>query len=144
MAARQRRGRRHAPVMTKDKSGLRYFPMRPASSARKGSKPSPVAAQTGKIGMSGWIAWMFLPQNFIASVRLNLSIDFNRTGKLDDLEEARLIGIVEDSLHSDDIMEKVFRQSDQEDFRTFYNTTQIYRTNEDWSLTVTGEDPEEI
>ena len=92
----------------------------------------------------GWIAWMFLPQNYIASVRLNLSIDFNRTGKLDDLEEARLIGIVEDSLHSDDIMEKVFGKSDQEDFRTFYNTTQIYRTNEDWSLTVTGEDPEEI
>ena len=92
----------------------------------------------------GWIAWMFLPQTYIASVRLNLSIDFNRTGKLDDLEEARLIGIVEDSLHSDDIMEKVFARSGQDDFRAFYNTTRIYRTNEDWSLTVTGEDPEEI
>ncbi len=92
----------------------------------------------------GWIAWMFLPQNYIASVRLNLSIDFNRTGKLDDLEEARVIGIVEDSLHSDDIMEKVFARSEEKDFRSFYNTTQIYRTNEDWRLTVTGEDPEEI
>ena len=92
----------------------------------------------------GWIAWMFLPQNYIASVRLNLSIDFNRTGKLDDLEEARVIGIVEDSLHSDDIMEKVFARSEEEDFRSFYNTTQIFRTNEDWRLTVTGEDPEEI
>lgn len=92
----------------------------------------------------GWIAWMFLPQNYVASVRLNLSIDFNRTGKLDDLEEARLIGIVEDSLHSDDIMEKVFARSNRDDFRSFYNTTQIYRTNEDWSLTVTGKDPEEI
>ena len=92
----------------------------------------------------GWIAWMFLPQNYIASVRLNLSIDFNRTGKLDDLEEARLIGIVEDSLHSDEIMEKVFAKSNADDFRGFYDTTQIYRTNEDWSLTVTGEDPEEI
>ena len=92
----------------------------------------------------GWIAWMFIPQTYIASVRLNLSIDFNRTGKLDDLEEARIIGIVEDSLHSDDIMERVFAKSDREDFRSFYNETQIYRTNEDWSLTITGKDPEEI
>lgn len=92
----------------------------------------------------GCAVWMFLPQHYIASVRLNLSIDFNRTGKLGDLEEARLIGIVEDSLHSDDIMEKVFEKSAYPEFRAFYNETQIYRTNEDWSLTVTGNDPEEI
>lgn len=92
----------------------------------------------------GCAVWMFLPQHYIASVRLNLSIDFNRTGKLGDLEEARLIGIVEDSLHSDGIMEKVYEKSSQTDFRAFYNRTQIYRTNEDWSLTVTGDDPEEI
>ncbi len=92
----------------------------------------------------GWILWMFLPQNYVASVRLNLGIDFNRTGKLGDLEEARLIGIIEDSLHSDDIMEKVFEKSGRTDFRSFYNDTQIYRTNEDWSLTVSGDAPELI
>jgi len=92
----------------------------------------------------GCVLWMFLPQQYIASVRLDLGIDFNRTGKLNELEEARLIGIVEDTLHSDGIMEKVYEKSDQTDFRSFYDRTQIYRTNEDWSLTVTGTDPEEI
>ena len=92
----------------------------------------------------GCVLWMFLPQQYIASVRLDLGIDFNRTGKLNELEEARLIGIVEDTLHSDGIMEKVYENSGQTDFRSFYDRTQIYRTNEDWSLTVTGTDPEKI
>ena len=92
----------------------------------------------------GCVLWMFLPQQYIASVRLDLGIDFNRTGKLDELEEARLIGIVEDTLHSDGIMEKVYEKSEQTDFRSFYEQTQIYRTNAAWSLTITGTDPEEI
>ena len=92
----------------------------------------------------GYALWMFLPQRYIASVRLNLSIDFNHTGKLSDSEEDRLIGIIEDTLHSDGIMEKVFETSGCQEFRAFYDDTQIYRTNEDWSLTITGNDPEEI
>lgn len=93
-------------------------------------------------GLIGLIAWMFIPQQYTASIRLNVSIDHNRTGKLDNLEEERLIGIVEDVLHSDGVMEPVFRESGMEDYRDFYNSTQIFRTNDDWRLSLRGKDPE--
>ena len=35
----------------------------------------------------GYILWMFLPQYYTAVTRLSVSIDYNRTGKLEDLEE---------------------------------------------------------
>ena len=93
-------------------------------------------------GLIGLIVWMFIPQQYTASVRLNISIDYNRTGKLDDLEEERVIGVVEDILHSDSVMETVYRESGMEDYRSFYDKTQITRTNDDWRLSLRNNDPE--
>ena len=59
----------------------------------------------------GWTAWLFLPQNYTAVTKLSVSIDYNRTGKLDPLEQDRMLGITEDFLHSEEIMRPVFEQS---------------------------------
>lgn len=93
--------------------------------------------------LCGWIAWMFLPQNYTAVARLNVSIDYARTGKLDDLEQDRILGVTEDILHSDDLMQTVFRQSSARDYQQFFKNTQTFRSNKTWSLTITGRDPEE-
>lgn len=95
-------------------------------------------------GLIGWILWMFLPQQYTAITHLSVGIDYNRTGKLTDLEEDRLIGVSEDMLHSYEVMEHVFRQSSYPDYRSFFENTLTTRTNETWSLAVTGTDPEEI
>ena len=55
----------------------------------------------------GWVLWMFLPQQYTAVSTLSVSIDYNRTGKLDDLEQDRLLGITEDMIHSDKVMKAV-------------------------------------
>lgn len=95
-------------------------------------------------GLIGWILWMFLPQQFTAITHLSVGIDYNRTGKLTDLEEDRLIGVSEDMLHSYEVMEQVFRQSSIPDYQTFFEKTLTTRTNETWILAVTGTNPEEI
>ena len=89
-------------------------------------------------------AWMFLPQHYTAVSKLSVSIDYNRTGKLDTLEQDRMLGITEDFLHSEDIMQPVFQQSSAQDYASFFARTRTTRTNETWSLTITGEDPEEL
>ena len=91
----------------------------------------------------GYILWMFLPQYYTAVTRLSVSIDYNRTGKLEDLEEDRLLGITEDIIHSDSVMEPVFAKASDDDYQTFFARTRTTRTNETWSLAVTGKDPEE-
>ena len=91
----------------------------------------------------GYILWMFLPQYYTAVTRINVSIDYNRTGKLEDLEEDRLLGITEDIIHSDSVMEPVFAKAAEDDYRAFFDRTRTTRTNETWSLSVTGKDPEE-
>ncbi len=93
-------------------------------------------------GLAGLIAWMFIPQQYTASVRLNISIDHNRTGKLEDIEEERIIGVAEDILHSDNVMDVVYRKSGADDYRKFYDTTQTTRTNHVWRLSLRGNDPE--
>ena len=57
--------------------------------------------------LAGYVLWMFLPQEYNALTKLSISIDYNRTGKLDDLEEDRLIGVTEDILHSEAVMRPV-------------------------------------
>lgn len=94
-------------------------------------------------GLAGWILWMFLPQQYTASVRLSVNIDYNRTGKLDDLEQDKILGITEDILHSDTVMEKVFQSTSNPDFQTFFKNTSTTRTDKTWSMTVRGRDPEE-
>ena len=91
----------------------------------------------------GWFLWMFLPQEYTAVTKLSVSIDYNRTGKLDDIEQDRLLGVTEDILHSREIMEQVRQQSGEEDYTAFFNKTLTSRTNETWSLSITGKDPEE-
>ena len=95
-------------------------------------------------GLLGYVLWMFLPQQYTAVSRLSVSINYNQTGKLEDLQEDRLIGVAEDILHSDEVMEQIFQQSDYPDYQTFFDHTQTSRTNETWSLAIKGKDPEEI
>ena len=92
----------------------------------------------------GWLLWIFLPQQYTAISRLSVSIDYNRTGKLDDLEQDRLLGITEDMIHSDKVMKAVFQNSSEPDYQTFFGHTATTRTNQTWSLMITGEDPKEI
>ena len=93
-------------------------------------------------GVIGYILWMFLPQQYTAITRLAVSIDYNRTGKLDDLEEDRLLGITEDIIHSRAVMEQVWQHSGEADYQTFFDHTLTTRTNETWSLAITGSEPE--
>ena len=95
-------------------------------------------------GLIGYILWMYLPQQYTAVTHLSVVIDYNRTGKLDDMEQDRMMGITEDILHSDDVMEKVFRQTTAADFPSFFAQTGITRTNQTWSLKISGKDPKEI
>ena len=95
-------------------------------------------------GIAGWILWMFLPQQYDAVTHLSIGIDYNRTGKLENLQEDRIFGITEDILHSDAVMLPLFEQSGETDFMTFYQKTAISRTNETWRLSVRGTDPKEI
>ena len=95
-------------------------------------------------GLIGWILWMFLPQQYTASVKLSVNIDYNRTGKLDDLEQDKLLGITEDILHSDSVMEPVVRQSSAPDYSSFFKSTATTRTDKTWTMSVRGKDPEEI
>ena len=92
----------------------------------------------------GWVLWMFLPQQYTAIEKLSVSIDYNRTGKLDDLQEDRLLGITEDMIHSDRVMRSVFEQTTAPDYRTFFEQTATTRTNQTWSLKITGKDPKEL
>ena len=94
-------------------------------------------------GIIGYLLWMFIPQQYTAVSKLSVSIDYNRTGKLDDLEQDRLLGITEDILHSDSVMKSVFGKASETDYPTFFETTRTTRTNETWSLAVTGKDPKE-
>ena len=94
--------------------------------------------------LAGYVLWMFLPQEYNALTKLSISIDYNRTGKLDDLEEDRLIGVTEDILHSEAVMRQVFEKSSAETYEDFFARTRTFRTNDTWSLAVTGKDPQEI
>lgn len=91
--------------------------------------------------LSGWVLWMFLPQQYTAIEKLSVSIDYNRTGKLDDLQEDRLLGITEDMIHSDRVMKTVFSRTGESDYLNFFNRTSTTRTNQTWSLKITGKDP---
>ena len=94
-------------------------------------------------GGFAWFIWR--PGSYRAFTRLSVGIDYNRTGKLDDLEEDRLLGITEDIIHSDAVMQKVFlQQSSESDYVAFFHRTALTRTNQTWSLMISGEDPEEI
>ena len=94
-------------------------------------------------GASAWFLWQ--PGEYRAFTRLSVGIDYNRTGKLDDLEEDRLLGITEDIIHSDAVMQQVFlQQSSEPEYNAFFRRTAMTRTNQTWSLMVSGEDPEEI
>lgn len=95
-------------------------------------------------GLIGYILWMYLPRQYTAVTHLSVVIDYNRTGKLDDLEQDRMMGITEDILHSDSVMEKVFQQTTVPDFPSFFAQTGITRTNQTWSLRISGKDPKEI
>ena len=92
----------------------------------------------------GWVLWMFLPQQYTAVCTLSVSIDYNRTGKLDDLEQDRLLGITEDMIHSDKVMKAVYQYSSEPDYAAFFAHTATTRTNQTWSLKITGKDPKEI
>ena len=92
----------------------------------------------------GWVLWMFLPQQYTAVCTLSVSIDYNRTGKLDDLEQDRLLGITEDMIHSDKVMKAVHQHSSEPDYPAFFARTATTRTNQTWSLKITGKDPKEI
>ena len=92
----------------------------------------------------GWIAWMYLPQQYVVISRLDVSIDYTRTGKLDDLEQDRILGVTEDILHSEDVMNVLFRESSEPDYQGFFKKTRTNRTNERWYLSITGDDPEKI
>ena len=92
----------------------------------------------------GWVLWMFLPQQYTAVSTLSVSIDYNRTGKLDDLEQDRLLGITEDMIHSDKVMKAVYQYSSEPDYPAFFAHTATTRTNQTWSLKITGKDPKEI
>lgn len=92
----------------------------------------------------GWVLWMFLPQQFTAITTLSVSIDYNRTGKLDDLEQDRLLGITEDMIHSDRVMKGVWEYTSESDYPAFFAHTATTRTNQTWSLKITGSDPKEI
>lgn len=91
----------------------------------------------------GYLLWMFIPQQYSAVSTLSVSIDSSRTGKLDDLQQDRLIGITEDIIHSDSVMKPVFEKSSETDYRSFFEKTRTTRTNETWSLSITGKDPKE-
>ena len=86
----------------------------------------------------GWVLWMFLPQQYTAVCTLSVSIDYNRTGKLDDLEQDRLLGITEDMIHSDKVMKAVYQHSSEPDYQAFFAHTATTRTNQTWSLKITG------
>ncbi len=93
-------------------------------------------------GLIGFIAWMFIPRQYTASVLQNTGIDYSRTGKLENLEEERIIGVVEDVLHSDEVMGEVFRASGADDYRDFFADTRISRTNDTWRLSLRDRDAE--
>ena len=85
----------------------------------------------------GYAVWMYLPRHYIAITKLSVGSDYNRTGKLDDLEEDRLLGITEDIIHSDTVMNAVYlAQSSATDYRSFFRQTAITRTNQTWSLMI--------
>ena len=92
--------------------------------------------------LTGYLLWMFLPQQYTAVVPLSIGIDYNRTGKLEDIEQDRLLGLAEDVLHSDKVMQVVFAESGEEDYQSFFSRTHLTRTNETWSLSITGDEPE--
>ena len=92
----------------------------------------------------GYVLWMYIPQEYTAETKLSVSIDYNRTGKLYDMEQDILLGITEDILHSDAVMKKVFEQSGASDYASFFADTTTTRTNKTWSLSIRGKDPESI
>ena len=94
--------------------------------------------------LAGLAAWMFLPQEYTAIAGLSIGIDYNRTGKLTDLEQDQMFGITEDIMHSDTLMRTVFEASSEQDYRNFYDRTRTTHTNRNWNLVINGKDPEEL
>jgi|GEM_PF-969870 len=91
-------------------------------------------------GIAGFLLFYILPHAYSASVYLTTAIDHNRTGSLDELEEDRMLGIAEDIINSDFVLQSVCNHSEACSVENFRKNARIQRTIDYWSLTVSNDD----
>jgi len=94
-------------------------------------------------GLAAFVIAHFFPARYTATAFLSFSIDHNQTGSLTDLEEDRMIGITEDIIKSDEVFAEVCRNMEGCTKEGFLNRIQLDRTNNQWYMSVSGEDPQE-
>ena len=91
-------------------------------------------------GIAGFLLFYVLPHTYSASVYLTTAIDHNRTGSLDELEEDRMLGIAEDIINSDLVLQSVCKNLNGCTTEEFRKNVRIERTVDYWSLTVSSKD----
>ena len=92
----------------------------------------------------GFVLAVLLPKEYAATVFIETAVDYNRTGSLEDLEQDRILGIAEDIINSDSVFSTVGEKVDHESVEELRERIRISRTNDQWSLTMVGNDPEGI
>lgn len=91
-------------------------------------------------GIAGFLLFYILPRVYSVSVYLTTAIDYNRTGSLDELEEDRMLGIAEDIINSDLVLQSVCQKLEACSPASFRENIRIERTIDFWSLTVSSKD----
>ena len=94
-------------------------------------------------GIAGFFLARILPERYTATAFLSVSIDHNQTGALTDLEEDRMIGVMEDIIKSTPVIAKVCQDGSVCTNEEFLERISLNRTNDRWYLTVSGNDPDE-
>lgn len=94
-------------------------------------------------GIAGFFLSRILPERYTATAFLSFSIDHNQTGALTNLEEDRMIGVMEDIIKSTPVIAKVCQDGSVCTKDEFHESTSLNRSNDRWYLTASGNDPDE-
>ncbi len=94
-------------------------------------------------GTAGYFISGRLPFQYAASAHLNTSIDFSRTGSLDDIQQDQMLGIAEDIINSDAVLAQVCAETGGCSVQELRQHSRVNRTSDQWLLTVIGSDPEQ-
>lgn len=81
-----------------------------------------------------------VPKEYKATVYLSATIDYNKVGKLDQLEEDRILGIPEDIINSDPVLEMVCEGDESCSPAWLRDHMLISRTLDTWSLSIIEKD----
>ena len=89
----------------------------------------------------GIVLSLWIPKQYDATAHLTVTIDYNKTGTLDELAQDRLIGGSEDIIHSDAVLSAACGETESCTADSLQDKIRITRTLETWTLSVRDSNP---